>query len=67
MVEGYNGTVFCYGQTGAGKTYTMTGSQTEFKYRGIVPRAINQVYALTNSKFEQNITIRVSYAEIYND
>ena len=66
-VEGYNGTVLCYGQTGAGKTYTMTGSQTEFKYRGIVPRAINQVYNLTSSKFEQAITIRVSYAEIYND
>ena len=28
VVEGYNGTVLCYGQTGAGKTYTMTGSQT---------------------------------------
>jgi kinesin family member 6/9 len=68
VVDGYNGTVFCYGQTGAGKTYTMTGySNLGFKYRGIVPRAINQVYALTNSKFEQNITIRVSYAEIYND
>jgi len=52
VVEGYNGTVLCYGQTGAGKTYTMTGSQTEFKYRGIVPRAINQVFALTSSKFE---------------
>ena len=26
VVEGYNGTVMCYGQTGAGKTYTMTGS-----------------------------------------
>ena len=39
--EGYNGTVMCYGMTGAGKTYTMTGSSTVFKYRGIVPRAIN--------------------------
>ena len=67
VVEGFNGTVLCYGQTGAGKTYSMTGSQTEYKYRGIIPRAINQVYALTSSKFEQAITIRVSYAEIYND
>ena len=38
-----------------------------FKYRGIVPRAINQVFALTNQKFDQAITIRVSYAEIYNE
>ena len=52
VVEGYNGTIFCYGQTGAGKTYTMTGSQTQFKYRGILPRAITQVYALTGNKFD---------------
>ena len=67
VVEGYNGTVLCYGQTGAGKTYSMTGSSTVFKYRGIVPRAISQLYALTSNKFDQAITIRVSYAEIYNE
>ena len=67
VVEGYNGTVLCYGQTGAGKTYSMTGSATVFKYRGLVPRAISQLYALTSNKFEQAITIRVSYSEIYNE
>jgi kinesin family protein 6/9 len=30
----------CYGQTGAGKTFTMSGSSTEYKYRGITPRAM---------------------------
>ena len=45
----------------------MTGSATIFKYRGILPRAINQVYALCAAKFDQAITIRVSYAEIYNE
>jgi kinesin family member 6/9 len=40
VVQGYNGTILCYGQTGAGKTFTMTGSSTEYKYRGIVPRAV---------------------------
>ena len=38
-----------------------------FKYRGMVPRAISQLYALTQNKFDQAITIRVSYAEIYNE
>ena len=66
-MEGYNGTVLCYGQTGAGKSYSMTGSNTQFKYRGMVPRAISQLYALTQNKFDQAITIRVSYAEIYNE
>lgn len=67
VVEGYNGTVMTYGQTGSGKTYSMTGSSTVFKYRGMVPRAIAQLYALTSNKFDQAITIRVSYAEIYNE
>jgi len=48
VVEGYNGTIMCYGQTGSGKTFTMTGSNNNFKYRGIVPRAISQVYKETS-------------------
>ncbi|XP_053915186.1 kinesin-like protein KIF9 isoform X5 [Cuculus canorus] len=39
---GYNGTIMCYGQTGAGKTYTMTGDTAEYRHRGIIPRAIQQ-------------------------
>ena len=45
----------------------MTGSSKVFKYRGIVPRAISSLFALTSNKFDQAITIRVSYAEIYNE
>jgi hypothetical protein len=30
----------------------MSGSQTQFKYRGILPRAISQIYALTGNKFD---------------
>lgn len=33
----------CYGQTGAGKTYTMTGTTENYKHRGILPRALQQV------------------------
>lgn len=33
----------CYGQTGAGKTYTMTGATSDYRRRGIIPRAIQQV------------------------
>lgn len=44
VMQGYNGTILCYGQTGAGKTFTMTGSSTNFKYRGIIPRAISQIF-----------------------
>ncbi|XP_033964587.1 kinesin-like protein KIF9 isoform X2 [Pseudochaenichthys georgianus] len=43
-LDGYNGTVLCFGQTGAGKTYTMTGSTESYKQRGIIPRAIQEIY-----------------------
>nr|XP_040146106.1 kinesin-like protein KIF9 isoform X5 [Ictidomys tridecemlineatus] len=41
-LDGYNGTIMCYGQTGAGKTYTMTGATENYKHRGILPRALQQ-------------------------
>ena len=40
VLEGFNGTVLVYGQTGAGKTFTMNGSTQNYKYRGVIPRAI---------------------------
>ena len=39
VVEGYNGTIFCYGQTGTGKTFTMTGIENDQEYAGIMPRS----------------------------
>ena len=50
-LEGYNATIFAYGQTGTGKTYTMEG----FKYslvdesRGIIPRAIEDIFKYIES------------------
>jgi kinesin family protein 6/9 len=52
VVQGYNGTILCYGQTGAGKTFTMSGSSTEYKYRGMVPRAVAQVYHEIADRFD---------------
>jgi kinesin family protein 6/9 len=45
----------------------MTGSSTEYKYRGLVPRAVAQVYHEIADRFDQAITIRISYVEIYNE
>lgn len=57
----------CYGQTGAGKTFSMLGLSNNYKQRGIIPRAIQQVYNQISLKFDQAVTIRVSYVEIYNE
>ena len=43
LLDGYNGTVMAYGETGAGKTYTMTGGMQTYRLRGVIPRAIAQV------------------------
>eukprot|EP00928_Gymnodinium_smaydae_P004955 TRINITY_DN116_c1_g1_i1.p1 TRINITY_DN116_c1_g1~~TRINITY_DN116_c1_g1_i1.p1 ORF type:complete len:762 (-),score=210.65 TRINITY_DN116_c1_g1_i1:98-2278(-) len=67
VMEGYNGTILAYGQTGAGKTHTMTGGHVGFADRGIVPRAISLIFAEAAARPESNIAIRLSYAEIYNE
>ncbi|XP_039084181.1 kinesin-like protein KIF9 isoform X4 [Hyaena hyaena] len=66
-LDGYNGTIMCYGQTGAGKTYTMTGATENYKHRGILPRALQQVFRMIEERPTHAITVRVSYLEIYNE
>lgn len=66
-LDGYNGTILAYGQTGAGKTFTMTGSTEQFQHRGIIPRAIQQVYREIRERPEHAVTVRISYLEIYNE
>ena len=67
VANGFNGTVMCYGQTGAGKTFTMNGSTPNYKYRGIIPRAINQIYQEVGRHSDHDFNIMVSYLEIYNE
>ncbi|XP_062518444.1 kinesin-like protein KIF9 [Corticium candelabrum] len=66
-MEGFNGTILAYGQTGAGKTFTMTGTTENFRHRGIIPRALAQVFREIEERPDQSIIIRVSYLEIYNE
>lgn len=61
------GTILAYGQTGAGKTFTMTGATQNYKYRGIAPRAIAQIFREIQDKPETAVVVRVSYLEIYNE
>lgn len=66
-LEGYNGCILCYGQTGAGKTFTMTGAQSDYKYRGIIPRLLSSLYQEVNSRYEHQIKVSISYLEVYNE
>ena len=44
VIEGYNGTIFAYGQTGCGKTHTMMGLKDNPEERGIIPNAFEHVF-----------------------
>jgi kinesin family protein 3/17 len=71
ILEGYNSTIFAYGQTGTGKTFTMEGftySNTDDK-RGIIPRSIEEVfnYIQTYSNSDTKFMVRASYLQIYNE
>jgi len=67
ILNGYNGTVFAYGQTGAGKSYTMMGSDIDDDDgKGIIPRIVEQIFAsMLASPSNIEYTVRVSYMEIY--
>lgn len=67
ILNGYNGTVFAYGQTGAGKSYTMMGTSIEDDSgKGITPRIVEQIFtSILSSPPTIEYTVRVSYMEIY--
>ncbi|XP_051645570.1 centromere-associated protein E isoform X7 [Manacus candei] len=63
-VRGYNGTIFAYGQTASGKTYTMMGNEDS---GGIIPKAIQHVFKIICEIPDREFLLRVSYMEIYNE
>ena len=44
VIQGYNGTIFAYGQTGTGKTFTITGVPDDPVNKGIMPRAFENIF-----------------------
>uniref|UniRef100_A0A0G4FCM0 Kinesin motor domain-containing protein n=1 Tax=Chromera velia CCMP2878 TaxID=1169474 RepID=A0A0G4FCM0_9ALVE len=72
VLHGFNCTIFAYGQTGTGKTFTMEGDMKNFtrnekkltENAGVIPRAVCRIFdSLESSDF----SVRVSYLEIYNE
>lgn len=67
-VSGYNTTIFAYGSTGSGKSYTMTGNSTA---PGIIPRAISEIFSIIEataaSESDVFFYVRLSYVELYNN
>ncbi|KAK2367953.1 kinesin protein KIN-8A [Trifolium repens] len=65
VLQGKNGTVFCYGATGAGKTYTMLGT---IKSPGVMVLAIKDLFSKIRTRScDGNHVVHLSYLEVYNE
>ncbi|KAK2370912.1 kinesin protein KIN-5D [Trifolium repens] len=71
VLEGYNCTIFAYGQTGTGKTYTMEGGAIkkngEFPTdAGVIPRAVKQIFDILEAQSAE-YSMKVTFLELYNE
>uniref|UniRef100_A0A0D9ZTH3 Kinesin motor domain-containing protein n=2 Tax=Oryza TaxID=4527 RepID=A0A0D9ZTH3_9ORYZ len=73
VLEGYNCTIFAYGQTGTGKTYTMEGGGTRKTKNGelptdagVIPRAVRQIFDILEAQCAE-YSMKVTFLELYNE
>jgi len=67
VMDGYNGTIFAYGQTGTGKTHTMVGPPEPEELHGVIPRTFAHIFENININPAKKFLVRASYLEIYNE
>ncbi|KAL3316234.1 Kinesin-like protein kif3b [Cichlidogyrus casuarinus] len=66
-LEGFNSTIFAYGQTGTGKTYTVQGVENNEELIGLIPRAFHHIFSCIQSSQAAEFLVRASYLEIYKE
>jgi len=71
VMAGYNCTIFAYGQTGTGKTYTMSGDLADFhgtfsSEAGIIPRTLYRLFHALDAE-DSEYSVKVSFIELYNE
>ena len=67
-LEGFNSTIFAYGQTGCGKSFTMQGpSTTDPDWMGVIPNSFAHIFQFVKSSKDIEFLIRCSYLELYNE
>ena len=69
VLDGFNGTIFAYGQTSSGKTHTMQGpSIDDVEMQGIIPRMVRTVFnRIETANENMEFSVKVSMCEIYNE
>ncbi|XP_059462978.1 kinesin-like protein KIN-5B [Corylus avellana] len=71
VLDGFNCTVFAYGQTGTGKTYTMEGGRRNKggdlpAEAGVIPRAVRQIFDMLEAQ-NADYSLKVTFLELYNE
>ncbi len=67
-LQGYNGTIFAYGQTGTGKTHTMEGVVGNELLEGIMPNSFRYIYERISAMAQDTeVLVKASFLEIYLD
>ena len=64
VMEGFNATVFAYGATGSGKTYTMVG---DGENPGLMIRTLSDLFKTLNKVKDKEFNVEISYVEVYNE
>jgi kinesin family protein 18/19 len=64
VMNGYNATVFAYGATGTGKTYTMIGTPTS---PGLMVQTVEEFFVKVRANTDKKFTVKLSYLEVYNE
>ncbi|KAL5970278.1 Kinesin-II 95 kDa subunit [Taenia solium] len=67
VLLGFNGTIFAYGQTGTGKTFTIQGGKDDPDLRGLMPNSFNHIFSYINGSKSTQFLVRASYLEIYKE
>nr|prf kinesin-related protein [Strongylocentrotus purpuratus] len=67
VLQGFNGTIFAYGQTGTGKTFTMEGVRSNPELRGVIPNSFEHIFTHIARTQSQQFLVRASYLEIYQE
>lgn len=63
VLQGYNGTILAYGQTGTGKTHTMIGGPGELK--GIIPRCMKEIFTTIKASESHSYSVKVAFLQLY--
>ncbi|KAG8188866.1 hypothetical protein JTE90_018272 [Oedothorax gibbosus] len=67
VINGFNGTIIAYGQTGAGKTYTMEGVIGNTEHEGVIPNSFKHIFSYIARSENTQFLVSASYLEIYQE